>query len=169
MRRVIVLSLAVLVGVCAIAQEAKKTKKPEKLLAPMVQRTLSEMGKDAQMPPVLSNLLGLVENPEAVAVKQIAAKIKGTDMIGFNVTVKNHNDIVIFRETATVRTYFLTSPEGVLRKVVESRKPEHGVGVFETTELRPAGQQKRFERERQCWMDVAKKSALSSECYSEGN
>jgi hypothetical protein len=161
-----VLSLAVLAGLPAMAQEAKKAEKP---LAPMVRRTLHDMGKDAQMPPMLCKLLGLAPNPETVAVKQVAAKIRGTDMIGFNVSVKNHGDIVIFRETPTVRTYFLTSPGGVLRRVIESRKPENGEGDFETTVLRPTDLRKRFEKERQCWMDVAKNTALSSNCYIAEN
>jgi hypothetical protein len=161
-----VLCLAVLAAVPALAQESKNTEKP---LALMVQRTLHEMGKDAQMPPTLSNLLGLTPNRETVAVKQVAAKIKGTDMIGFDVSVKNHGDIVIFRETPTVRTYFLTSPGGELRKVIESRKPANGVGDFATTELRPSDLKKRFEKERQCWMDVGKNKALSSNCHIAEN
>jgi hypothetical protein len=161
-RRVLVLILALIVGSPSWTQEAKSTQKP---LALMVRRTLGDMGKDAQMPPTLSHLLGLTQNPHIVAVKQVAAKIAGTDMIGFNVSVKNHRDIVIFRETPTVRTYFLTSPEGVLRKVIESRKSVNGAGDFETTELRSSDQKKRFEKERQCWMDVAQTSDLSSSCY----
>jgi hypothetical protein len=165
-RRVIVLTLAVLAGLPALAQDAKNTEKP---LAPMVRRTVHDMGKDALMPPTLSYLLGLTPHPETVAVKQVAAKIRGADMIGFNVSVKNHGDIVIFRETPTIRTYFLTSPAGVLRKVIESRKPENGQGEFATTELRPSTMKKRFVKERQCWMDVAKNTALSSDCYSAAN
>jgi hypothetical protein len=165
-RRVIMLTLAVLVGWPALAQEAKNTEKP---LALMVRRTVHDMGHDALMPPTLSYLLGLTPHPETVAVKQVAAKIRGTDMIGFNVPVKNHGDIVIFRETPTVRTYFLTSPAGVLRKVIESRKPENGEGEFTTTELRPSTLKKRFDKERQCWMDVAKNTALSSDCYFAAN
>ena len=69
-------------------------------------------------------------------------------MIGFNVSVKNHGDIVIFRETPIVRTYFLTSPAGMLRKVIESRKPENGEGEFKTTELRPSALKKRFNKEK---------------------
>jgi hypothetical protein len=165
-RRAIVLSVAVLAALPAAAQETKNTEKP---LALMVRRTLHDMGKDAQMPPTLSNLLGLTPNREPVAVKQVAAKIKGTDMIGFNVSVRNHGDIVIFRETPTVRIYFLTSPGGELRKVIESRKPASGVGDFKTTELRPSDLEKRFDQERQCWMDVAKNTVLSSYCYSPDN
>jgi hypothetical protein len=165
-RRVIMLTLAVLAGWPAVAQEAKKTEKP---LALMVRRTVHDMGHDAVMPPTLSYLLGLTPHPETVAVKQVAAKIRGTDMIGFNVSAKNHGDIVIFRETPTVRTYFLTSPEGALRKVIESRKPESGEGEFQTTELRPSALKKRFDKERQCWMDVAKNTALSSDCYFAAN
>ncbi|HUC54714.1 MAG TPA: hypothetical protein VMR90_11735 [Candidatus Cybelea sp.] len=162
MRRGIVLILALIVGSPSWTQEAKRTQKP---LAPMVRRTLGEMGKDAQMPPILSTLLGLTPKPEIVPVKQIAAKIRGTDMIGFDVSAKNHRDIVIFRETPTVRTYFLTSPEGTLRKVIESRKSVNGAGDFKTTVLDPSDQKQRFEKERQCWMDVAETSKLSSSCY----
>jgi hypothetical protein len=165
-RRVIVLCLAVLASLPAYAQKTKNTETP---LAPMVRRALQDMGKDATMPPTLSNLLALTPNREAVSVRQVAAKIKGTEMIGFNVSVKNHADIVIFRETPTVRTYFLTSPAGVLRKVVESRKPANGLGDFETKELPPSGMKKRFANEKQCWMDVAKNSTLSSSCYFAEN
>jgi hypothetical protein len=165
-RRVIVVTLAVLAGLPALAQDAKNTEKP---LALMVRRTVGDMGKDALMPPTLSYLLGLTPHPETVAVKQVAAKIRGTDMIGFNVSVKNHGDIVIFRETPTVRTYFLTSPAGVLRKVIESRKPENGKGEFTTTELRPSALKKRFDKEKQCWMDVAKNTALSPDCFFAAN
>jgi hypothetical protein len=165
-RRVIALSVAVLAALPAAAQEAKNTEKP---LALMVRRTLHDMGKDAQMPPTLSNLLGLTPNRETVAVKQVAAKIRETDMIGFNVSMKNHRDIVIFRETLTVRTYFLTSPGGELRKVIESRKPANGVGDFNTTEMRTSDLKKRFDKERQCWMDVAKNTVLSSYCYFTDN
>jgi hypothetical protein len=165
-RRVIVVTLVVLAGLPALAQDAKNTEKP---LALMVRRTVGAMGKDALMPPTLSYLLGLTPHPETVAVKQVAAKIRGTDMIGFNVSAKNHGDIVIFRETPTVRTYFLTSPAGALRKVIETRKPEKGEGEFITTELPPAALKKRFDKERQCWMDVAKNTALSSDCYFAAN
>ena len=166
MRPVMVLTLAVLAGLPALAQEAKNTEKP---LALMVRRTVQDMGKDALMPPMLSYLLRLTPHPGTVAVKQVAARIRGTDMIGFNVSVKNHGDIVIFRETPAVRTYFLTSPTGVLRKVIESRQPENGKGEFKTTELRPSAVKKRFEKERQCWMDVATNTALSSDCYFAAN
>jgi hypothetical protein len=52
-RRVIVLTLAVLAGLPALAQEAKNTEKP---LALMVRRTVHDMGQDALMPPTLSYL-----------------------------------------------------------------------------------------------------------------
>jgi hypothetical protein len=58
MRRKLVLILAVIVGSPSWAQEAKSTRKP---LALMVRRTLGERGKDAQIPPTLSNLLGLTQ------------------------------------------------------------------------------------------------------------
>jgi hypothetical protein len=164
--RMVMLILAVVAASPCWTQEARKTEKP---LAPMVRRTLRDMGKDAQMPATLSNLLGLTPSREVVPVKQVAAKIGGTDMIGFNVSVKNHEDIVIFRETPTVRTYFLTSPDGKLRKVIQSRKPANGAGNFATTELRPADQQKPFEKERQCWMDVAETSNLAPSCSSAAN
>jgi hypothetical protein len=166
-RRGMVLILAAVAGGSpGWMQEAKNAQKP---LAPMVRRTLGDMGKDAVMPPTLANLLGLTPNRESVAVKQVAAKIKETDMIGFNVSTSNHGDIVIFRETPTVRSYFLTAPDGVLRKVIETRKPANGTGDFVTSELRPATVEKRFEKERQCWMDVAQTSNLAPSCYSAEN
>jgi hypothetical protein len=166
-RRAMVLFLAAAAGGAAgWTQEAKNTHKP---LAPMVGRALGDMGKDAVMPPTLANLLGLTANRESVAVKQVAANIKGTDMIGFNVSTRDHQVIVIFRETPTVRSYFLTAPDGVLRKVIETRKPANGTGDFETSELRPATVEKRFEKERQCWIDVAQTSTVAPSCYSAAN
>jgi hypothetical protein len=159
---VLALCLLALATFPAYSQQAKKAPKP---FASTIDRVLGSSGKDAQMPPTLSNLLGLTAVRETVAVKQLAAKINGTDMIGFNVSLKNHGDIVIFRETPTLRTYFLTSPGGALRKVIESRKPASGAGDFETTELRPSDLQERFDKEKQCWMDVGKNGALSPACY----
>lgn len=161
MRQMMVLLLAAVIGSPCWTQETNNAEKP---LALMVRRTLHDMGKDAQMPATLSNLLGLTASREVVPVKQVAAKIAGSDMIGFNVSAKNHEDIVIFRETPTVRTYFLTSPEGRLRKVIQSRKPVNGESDFVTTELRPSGQEKPFEKEKQCWMDVAETSNLGPSC-----
>jgi len=68
---------------------------------------------------------------------------------GFDVSTANKNDVVLFigNETINDQTLYLTSREGVLRKVV---RVEEGVGRVRkiTGEDRKA-----FEKERQFWLD----------------
>lgn len=68
---------------------------------------------------------------------------------GFDVSTANNNDVVIFvvNETTNDQTLYLTSKEGVLRKVV---KVEAGVGrVQKITGI----DRKSFEKEKVFWLD----------------
>ena len=68
---------------------------------------------------------------------------------GFDVSTANKNDVVLFvvSETTNDQTLYLTSKEGVLRRVVTVKE---GVGRIQkiTSEDRKA-----FEKEKQFWLD----------------
>lgn len=74
---------------------------------------------------------------------------EGNLVKGFDVSVTNKNDIVLFvvDETAKDQTLYLTSPEGTLRKVV-SVKAGEGKVVRPTEDDRKA-----FQKEKQAWVD----------------
>ena len=68
---------------------------------------------------------------------------------GFDVSVANKNDIVLFvvDETANDQNLYLTSPEGALRKVVSVKA---GVGdVVRITDK----DKEAFKKEEQFWVD----------------
>ena len=68
---------------------------------------------------------------------------------GFDVSVTNKNDIVLFvvDETANDQNLYLTSPEGALRKVVSVKA---GVGdVVRITDK----DKEAFKKEEQFWVD----------------
>lgn len=73
----------------------------------------------------------------------------GTVVRGFDVSVANKNDIVLFvvEETANDQMLYLSSPDGILRKVVSVTA---GVGrvvrITDTTK-------KAFEKEKQFWLN----------------
>ncbi len=73
----------------------------------------------------------------------------GSLVQGFDVSVVDKNDIVLFvvDETANDQTLYLTSPNGLLRKVV-SVKAGVGSEVRITDEDRKA-----FAKEKQFWVD----------------
>jgi len=73
----------------------------------------------------------------------------GTVVQGFDVSVADKNDIVLFvvDETANDQTLYLTSPAGTLRKLVSVKA---GVGA----ESRITDKDKKaFEKEKQFWVD----------------
>jgi len=109
-------------------------------------KTLAE-GVHAKLPPHLSTLLGLSKE-EACPVTQSVVRT-GNVVQGFDVSVTNKNDVVLFvvDETANDQTLYLTSPEGTLRKVVSVKV---GVGAV----ARISDQDKKaFEKEKQFWVD----------------
>jgi len=73
----------------------------------------------------------------------------GNVVQGFDVSVANKNDIVLFvvDETANDQTLYLTSPQGTLRRMVSVKA---GVGA----EARITDKDKQaFENEKQFWVD----------------
>ena len=111
-----------------------------------VDKTLEE-GLPAKLPPHLSTLLGLSQEQECL-VKQGVVRT-GKLVQGFDVSIANKNDVVLFvvNETTNDQTLYLTSTEGALRKVVTV---EEGAGRVQkpTPEDRKA-----FEKEKQFWLD----------------
>jgi len=117
-----------------------------KRMAQAVDKTLQE-GLQAKLPPHLSTLLGLSQEQECL-VRQGVVRT-GTVVQGFDVSTVNKNDVVLFvvNETTKDQTLYLTSKEGVLRKVVSV---EEAVGrVRKVT----GEDRKAFEKEKQFWLD----------------
>lgn len=104
-------------------------------------------GLHATLPPHISTLLGLSKEEE-FPVQQGVVRT-GNLVQGFDVSVADRNDIVLFvvDEAANNQALFLTSPEGVLRKVVSVKA---GVGnVVRITDK----EREAFKKEKQFWVD----------------
>jgi hypothetical protein len=104
-------------------------------------------GLHATLPPHISTLLGLSKEEE-FPVQQGVVRT-GNLVQGFDVSVADRNDIVLFvvDEAANNQALFLTSPEGVLRKVVSVKA---GVGdVVRITDK----EREAFKEEKQFWVD----------------
>jgi hypothetical protein len=115
-------------------------------MAQAVEKTLRE-GLHAKLPPHISTLLGLSKEEECPVMQGVVRT--GKVVQGFDVSTANKNDVVLFMadEATNDQTLYLTSKQGVLRKVVVV---EQGVGQVQkiTGENRKA-----FENERQYWLD----------------
>jgi len=111
-----------------------------------VDKTLQE-GLHAKLPPHLSTLLGVSKEEECLVMQGVVRT--GKVLQGFDVSMANKDDVVFFvvSETTNDQTLYLTSNEGVLRKVVTV---EGGVGRVQkiTSEERKA-----FEKEKRFWLD----------------
>ena len=104
-------------------------------------------GVSAKLPPHISTLLRIT-NEQECPVKQAVIR-SGSLIQGFDVSVANKNDIVIFTvdEGASDQTLYLTSPDGTLRRVVTVKA---GAG----SEIRITDKERRaFEKEKQFWID----------------
>jgi hypothetical protein len=117
-----------------------------KRMARAVDRTLQE-GLHAKLPPHISTLLGLSQEEECPVLQ--GAVRTGKVVQGFDVSTANKNDVVLFvvNEATNSQILYLTSKDGVLRKVVVV---EAGTGRVQkiTGEDRKA-----FEKEKQFWLD----------------
>jgi hypothetical protein len=111
-----------------------------------VDKILQE-GLHAKLPPHLSTLLGLSKEEECQVMQGVVRT--GKVVQGFDVSTANKNDVVLFvvNETTNDQTLYLTSKEGVLRKVV---KVEVGVGKVQKI---TGKDRKAFEKERVFWLD----------------
>ena len=105
-------------------------------------------GVHATLPPHLSSLLGISSNEKECLVKQTVTRT-GKLVQGFDVSLTNKNDIVLFvvDETVNDQALYLTSAKGNLRKVVSVK-----AGVGEVQRITDTDK-KAFEKERQFWLD----------------
>ena len=107
-----------------------------------------QSGFDAELPPHVSTLLGLTRD-EKCAVKQ--GLLRAPEMIqGFEVSEKDHNDIVIFMVDATTKdqTFYLTSPTGQLRRLLTVRQGQGQVMRPTKADLETFEEQKKLWKER---------------------
>jgi hypothetical protein len=161
MRRAVVTILLVFTAFTANSQETHIEQKP---FANLVERVLHGLGQDAHLPPNISQELGLTSQFEMVNVKQIAFHLNEKEIIAFNVCIQSRRDIVIFRITDTAWVYYLTSPDGVLRKAKYFEKSSAGSSEFYPRGISSLRARDGFKREKQCWLDVAKTSRLAPAC-----
>lgn len=128
------------------AQARPSPPQAQKRMVQAVDRTLRE-GLHAQLPPHLSTLLGISEEKECLVMQGVVRTEKVVR--GFDVSMANNNDVVLFvvNTTTNDQNLFLTSRQGVLRRVVSVKQ---GVGAARriTSEDRKA-----FEKEKQFWLD----------------
>jgi hypothetical protein len=150
-RRFVCLFAVLIVVVATLQADAGQTQHPPRLhakgrFAQAADITFRE-GVHAKLPPHISTLLGLSREEECPVMQGVLRT--GSLVQGFDVSVKNQNDIVLFvvDETASDQTLYLTSPAGALRKVVSVKAGEGNV-VRVTYDV-----EKAFEKERLFWLD----------------
>ena len=114
-------------------------------MAEAVDKTLKE-GIAAKLPPHISTLLGLTKGEE-VRVMQAVLR-NGKQVQGFDVSKANKSDVILFvvDETVNNQVLYLTSRNGVLRKMVKVEAGEGNVHAI-TAEDRKA-----FDNEKQFWL-----------------
>jgi len=142
---VLILTLVILLAAVGQVQHSPGAQVQGRF-AQAADKTSSE-GVHAKLPPHLSTLLGLSQEEECPVMQNVVRT--GTVVQGFDVSVANKDDIVLFvvDETANDQTLYLTSPAGTLRRVVSVKA---GVGA----ESRITDKDKKaFEKEKQFWVD----------------
>lgn len=144
----VVLLIVAVIFVSAIRAQVKPSPnlQARKRMVRAVDTTLQE-DLHAKLPPHLSTLLGLSKEEECLVRQGV---VRSENVVqGFDVPIANQNDVVFFvvNETTNDQTLYLTSREGVLRKVVTVVA---GMGRAQkiTRENRKA-----FEKEKQFWLD----------------
>ena len=117
-----------------------------KRMVQAVDKTFQD-GLHAKLPPHLSTLLGLSNEEECLVMQGLVRT--GRLVQGFDVSTANKNDVVLFvvNESTNDQTLYLTSKEGVLRRVVTV---EEGVGQVQKI---TRADRKAFEKEKQFWLD----------------
>ncbi len=109
----------------AAGQARSRTSGPGERVARAADTVLGD-GLEAKIPPHVSEMLGISAALKDCPVKQRYQR-DGTLVRGFEVSLTNHNDVVLFvaDEGAKEQTYYLTSRLGRLRRVLAVRE---GVG-----------------------------------------
>lgn len=144
----VVFLATVVMSVSATHAQVQPLPSPQarKRMVRAVDKTLHD-GLHAKLPPHLSTLLGLSQEKECLVMQGVVRT--GEVVQGFDVSTANKNDVVLFvvNEKKNDQTLYLTSKEGVLRKVV---KVEEGVGRVQKV---TGEDRKVFEKEKQFWLD----------------
>ena len=144
----VVFLLAVVMFVSATRAQVGPSPSPQarKRMVQAVDKILQE-GLHAKLPPHLSTLLGLSREEECHVMQGLVRTGKAVQ--GFDVSTANKNDVVLFvvNETTNDQALYLTSKEGVLRKVVNV---EEGVGRVQKI---TGKDRKAFEKEKVFWLD----------------
>ena len=114
-------------------------------MAEAVDKTLKE-GIAAKLPPHISALLGLTKGEECPVMQAVLRN--GKQVQGFDVSKANKSDVILFvvDETVNNQVLYLTSRNGVLRKMVKVEAGEGNVRAI-TAEDRKA-----FDNEKQFWL-----------------
>jgi hypothetical protein len=136
-----------LAAVPAVGQaQAAAGARTQKRMVRAVDKTFRD-GLHAQLPPHISTLLGIAKEKECRVMQ--AAVRTGKVVQGFDVSMLNKNDVVLFAvdETTNDQTLYLTSAEGRLRRVVSVK-----AGVGEVRQITDADK-KAFAKEKQFWLD----------------
>ena len=144
----VVLLFAAVMSVSATRAQVGPSPSPQarNRMARAMDKTIQE-GLHAKLPPHLSTMLGLSKEEECNVMQGVVRS--GKVVQGFDVSTANKNDVVLFvvNETTNDQTLYLTSMEGVLRKVVIV---EEGAGrVQKITDK----DRKEFEKEKVFWLD----------------
>jgi len=92
-----------------------------KRMTQAVETTLQN-GFQTKLPPHISTLLGLTKEEECPVMQGVVRS--GRQVQGFDVSTANKNNVVIFvvDQTTNDQTLYLTSKDGMLRRVVRVEK-----------------------------------------------
>jgi hypothetical protein len=107
-----------------------------------------------KLPVPVSKAFGLAKPDEGSDVRQLLTK-DGHRIRTFNVSVANHNDLIIFNidAKAGANLAYLVSPDGSLRKAIAYQS-----GDSSTRELSAADGRAGLAREQKFWVAKAKRS-----------
>ena len=143
---VTILLMVMLPAVRGAGQQTPRSAAPAKF-AQAADKVFQE-GISAYLPPHLSKMLGLSSKEEQCLVIQNFVRNEKV-VQGFDISFANKNDIVLFvvNETTRDEAYYLTSPQGRLRKVVLVKS-----GQGDTAQINDKDH-KAFQKERQFWLD----------------
>ena len=122
-------------------------------LKPLID-TVIRYGPDSQLPAHLSVVIGISQVEQTTAVKQAAAR-NGAMVRTFNVSVANHDDVVmiLYDEQSRAAKAYLSSPAGTLRKAISYQADAPAT-------VRPLGAARDdFAREINFWVEFGKPKA----------
>lgn len=143
---VFVLAHAIFVSATQAQSPPSSNAQVQKRMVLAVDKTLQQ-GLHAKLPPHISTLLGVSKEQEWPVMQGV---VRTANVVqGFDVSTTNRNDVVLFvvHEPTNDQTLYLTSKQGVLRKIVVVQQ---GVGQVQKI---TAEDRKAFEKERQFWLD----------------